>query len=74
VDYRLTPEDKERVNLLQIVSKKGLNVLTLKQLNRLQLLVEKKDYRHDKKANKSKTKLLSKINVAIYELEERIKR
>jgi len=33
-------------------------------------LVEKKDYSHDKKARKSKMKLLAKINSRIYELEE----
>ena len=70
MDYRITPEDKERVKLLQIVSKKGLKELTLKELKRLQILVEKKDYSHDKKAHKSKMKLLAKINVAIYEAEE----
>jgi len=70
VDYRITPEDKERVKLLQIVSKKGLKELTLVELKRLQILVEKKDYSHDKKAHKSKMKLLAKINVAIYESEE----
>ena len=70
MDYRITPEDKERVKLLQIVSKKGLKELTLVELKRLQILVEKKDYSHDKKAHKSKMKLLAKINVAIYEAEE----
>ena len=70
MDYRLSPEDKERVKLLQIVSKKGLKELTSKQLKKLQILVEKKDYSHNKKAHKSKMKLLSKINVAMYELEE----
>ena len=70
MDYRITPEDKERVKLLQVVSKKGLKELTLAELKRLQILVEKKDYSHDKKAHKSKMKLLAKINVAIYEAEE----
>ncbi len=70
MDHRITPEDKERVKLLQIVSKKGLKELTLDELKRLQILVEKKDYSHDKKAHKSKMKLLAKINVAIYESEE----
>jgi hypothetical protein len=70
MDYRLTPEDKERVKLLTIVSKKGFKELNLEQLKKLQTLIEKKDYSHDKKANKSKTKLLAKINVAIYEAEE----
>ena len=70
MDYRLTPEDKERVKLLDIVSTKGLKELSIDQLKRLQLLVEKKDYSHNKKAQKSKMKLLAKINVAIYETEE----
>ena len=70
MDYRLTEEDKERVSLLQKVTKKGLKELNLKELQRLQILVEKKDYSHNKKAQKSKSKLLAKINVAIYEHEE----
>ena len=70
MDYRLTAEDKERVKLLTIVSKRGFKELDLEQLKKLQTLVEKKDYSHNKKAEKSKKKLLAKINVAIYEAEE----
>ena len=70
MDYRITPEDKERIRLLDIVAKKGLRELTLDQLKKLQILVEKKDYSHSKKAHRSKMKLLTKINVAIYESEE----
>ncbi len=66
----IPPEDLERVKLLDTVSKKGLKELTIAQLKRLQILVEKKDYSHSKKAHKSKMKLLAKINVAIYETEE----
>ncbi len=66
----IPPQDLERVKLLQIVSKKGLKELSIKQLKKLQILVEKKDYRHSKKAHKSKMKLLARINVAIYEAEE----
>ncbi len=66
----IPPEDLERVKLLQIVSKKGLKELSIKQLKKLQILVEKKDYCHSKKAHKSKMKLLARINVAIYEAEE----
>jgi len=66
----ITPEDLERVKLLDIVSKKGLKELTIVQLKRLQILVEKKDYSHNKKAHKSKMKLLARINVSIYETEE----
>ena len=66
----ITPEDLERVKLLDTVSKKGLKELTIVQLKRLQILVEKKDYSHNKKAHKSKMKLLARINVSIYETEE----
>ncbi|KAG0511160.1 MAG: hypothetical protein NPMRD1_290007 [Nitrosopumilales archaeon] len=66
----INPEDRERVKLLQIVSQKGLKALSIAQLKRLQILVEKKDYSHSKKAHKSKMKLLTRINVAIYESEE----
>lgn len=69
---KTSAEDKERVKLLQLVSssKHEFKKLSLEQLRRLQELVEKKDYSHDKKAHKSKIKLLAKINVRIYELEE----
>ncbi len=70
MDENVSPEDLERVKLLDTVAKKGLKELTLNQLKRLQILVEKKDYSHSKKAHKSKMKLLAKINVAIYEKEE----
>lgn len=68
----ITKEDKERVELLSKItsSKNAFKELTLDELKRLQELVEKKDYSHDKKAHKSKMKLLGKINVRIYELEE----
>ncbi len=69
---KITSEDRERVKLLLTVnsSRKAFNNLSLKQLKRLRELVEKKDYSHNKKAHKSKVKLLSKINVRIYELED----
>lgn len=68
----ITDEDRERVELLRLVSssKNEFKNLTLEQLKRLQELVEKKDYSHDKKAHKSKVKLLGKINVRIYEITE----
>lgn len=68
---RITDEDRRRVELLEIVSKKGLGVLNLAELIQLRTLVEKKDYSHNKKANKSKMRLLAKINAAIYDIEER---
>ncbi len=68
----ITADDKERVNLLRLVtsSKNEFKTLSLDQLSRLSVLLEKKDYSHDKKAHKSKEKLLKKINVRIYELTE----
>ncbi|MDI1496163.1 MAG: hypothetical protein K8823_1471 [Cenarchaeum symbiont of Oopsacas minuta] len=70
VDYKLTKEDKDRIELLHIVEKKGLKPLNLEQLKRLEELMTEKDYSHNKKAQKSKIKLLNKINVAIYESSE----
>ncbi|MDH3677427.1 MAG: hypothetical protein OEQ12_03910 [Nitrosopumilus sp.] len=68
----ITPEDLERVTLLKLItnSKQEFNKLSVTQLTRLQELLEKKDYSHDKKAHKSKLKLLGKINVRLYELGE----
>ncbi len=68
----ITKDDHERVKLLRLItnSKNEFKKLTLDQLKRLQELVEKKDYSHDKKAHKSKVKLLGKINVRIYEITE----
>ncbi|MGQ0796115.1 MAG: hypothetical protein ACT4N5_08050 [Nitrosopumilaceae archaeon] len=63
-------EDQERLVLLEIVSKKGLRVLTMEQLVRLQTLVEKKNYGIDKKVLKSKKKLLEKISYEIYNKEK----
>jgi len=68
----ITSEDRERIGLLRLVtnSKHEFNKLSVSQLTRLQELVEKKDYSHNKKAHKSKLKLLGKINVRLYELGE----
>ena len=68
----ISDEDRERIKLLQLVtnSRNEFKKLSLDQLKRLQELIEKKDYSHDKKAHKSKVKLLGKINVRIYELTE----
>jgi hypothetical protein len=61
-------DDTERRRLLELISKKGLKVLTRTELEHLQILLELKDYRTNEKANKAKKKLLKKINIAIYEL------
>jgi len=70
MDYRLTDDDKERIKLLEEVYKNKFKNFTLEQLIRLQELVEKKDYSNEKKANKSKKKLLSQINVEIYKHDD----
>jgi len=69
---QISNEDRERVKLLRLISdsKSEFKKLSLEQLKRLEELVEKKDYSHDKKAHKSKVKLLRKINVRIYEITE----
>jgi hypothetical protein len=59
-------DDKERIMLLEIVSKKGLRVLTKEQLVRLQTLVENKNYDSNKKLTKSKIKLLEQISFELY--------
>ena len=70
MDYRLTDDDKERIKLLEEVSKNKYRNFSLEQLIRLQELLEKKDYGHDKKAEKSKKKLLTQINVEIYKHDD----
>jgi len=70
MNYRLTEDDKERIKLLEEVSKKQVKNLSLEQLIRLQELLEKKDYSNEKKANKSKKKLLTQINVEIYKHDD----
>jgi len=68
----ISDEDRQRVEFLQRISssKHEFKKFSLEELKQLQELVEKKDYSHDKKAHKSKVKLLGKINVRIYELTE----
>ena len=70
MDYRLSDDDKERINLLNEVQKNKFKNLTLEKLIRLQELVEKKDYSHEKKADKSKRKLLKEINIEIYRRDD----
>ena len=70
MDYRLTEDDKERVKLLSEVEKNKLKNFSLEQLIRLQELLEKKDYSHEKKASKWKKKLLTDINVEIYKRDD----
>ena len=70
MDYRLTDEDKERIKLLNEISKNRFKNFSLEQLIRLQELLEKKDYSNQKSAAKSKKKLLSQINVEIYKRDD----
>ena len=70
MDYRLTAEDKERIKLLDEVTKNKFQNLSLEQLIRLQELLKNKDYSHEKKADKSKKKLLNQINVEIYKRDD----
>ena len=70
MDYRLTDEDKERIKLLNEVYKNKFKNFSLEQLIRLQELLEKRDYSNQKKANKSKKKLLTDINVEIYKRDD----
>ena len=67
----IADDDRRREDLLEVVSKKGLKVLSLADLKELMILVEKKDYSHSKKAQKAKMKLLAQINAAIYDIEEK---
>jgi hypothetical protein len=57
----------ERRRLLEIISKNGVYALTRSELERLHSLIELKCYGKNKKANRSKKKLLKEINLAIYE-------
>ena len=68
----ISSEDRERIKLLTLISssKHEFDKLSLEQLARLEELLKKKDYSHDKKADKSKIKFLKRINVRIYELTE----
>ncbi len=63
----LKKDDFKRVELLNLVTKNGgMRNLSLEQLIHLDELLRKKDYSNDKKAEKSKQKLLKQINIEIY--------
>ena len=63
----LKKDDFRRVELLNLVTKKGgMKNLSLDQLVSLDKLLKKKDYGNEKKAEKSKQKLLKQINIEIY--------
>ncbi len=59
-------EDGELHRLLQIVSDKGLRALSVPELDLLRTLLAAKDYGANKKAERSRKKLIRQINVEIY--------
>ena len=63
----LKKDDFRRVELLNLITKNGgMKNLSLDQLILLDELLKKKDYGNEKKAEKSKQKLLKQINFEIY--------
>ena len=63
----LKKDDFKRVELLNLVTKKGgMRNLSLDQLIELDKLLKEKDYGNEKKTDKSKKKLLKQINIEIY--------
>jgi len=63
----LKKDDFQRIELLNLVTKNGgMKNLSLDQLELLEKLLKKKDYSNEKKAEKSKQKLLKQINIEIY--------
>ncbi len=59
-------EEDELNRLLQIVSDRGLKALSVPELDLLRTLLAAKDYGDNKKAEKSRKKLIRKINAEIY--------
>lgn len=68
LSYGEDGDEMELQRLLGIVSDKGLKTLDAVELERLRMLLQAKDYGDNKKANKSKTKLLKQINSAFYDM------
>ena len=63
----LIKDDMTRVELLNLITKKGgFKNLDLDQLALLEKLLKEKDYGNEKKAQKSKQKILKQINIEIY--------
>ena len=63
----LKKDDMKRVELLNLITKKGgFKNLDLDQLVLLEKLLKEKDYGNEKKAQKSKQKILKQINIEIY--------
>lgn len=62
----MSDESDELKRLLQIVSDKGLKALSVAELDLLRTLLAAKDYGGNKKADRSKKKLIRQINAEIY--------
>lgn len=62
----MSVENDELRRLLQVVSDKGLKALSVAELDLLRMLLAAKDYGANKKADKSKKKLIRQINSEIY--------
>jgi hypothetical protein len=60
-------EPDELRSLLEIVSDKGLKILSIAELDRLRTLLVAKDYGENKKADRSRKKLLKKINAEMFD-------
>jgi hypothetical protein len=67
LSYSEDGDEVELKRLLGIVSDKGLKALDLTELDRLRILLQAKDYGDNKKASKSKAKLLKQVNSAFYD-------
>jgi hypothetical protein len=67
LSYSENGDGAELKRLMGIVSDKGLKGLDLTELDRLRILLQAKDYGDNKKATKSKAKLLKQINSAFYD-------
>lgn len=59
-------DEEEGKRLLEIVSQHGLKRLTVGELGTLRDYLESKNYANNKKADKSKKKLLKQINAEMY--------
>jgi hypothetical protein len=67
----LLDDNTERRRLLEVISKNGLYALTKSELERLHRLIQLKSYGENKRANRSKKKLLKEINIAIYDSSDK---
>ena len=71
VNTNVSEEDRERQMLLDVVMNRGIGGLSRPELERLRELLERKDYGIDRKAQRSKKRLLKKISKAIYDYDKK---